>query len=151
MTTNRQGAHAIAVQSPAATSCAATSCALTRQPAHRGGIAHPLPALLTPLIATLLALAPAGCADEGRAATPQTRVVTIEGFTYEPASITVAAGDTIVWRNQDIVPHTATAGDGFDTGSIAPDQQGSWVATRAGKFDYECTFHPTMKGTVVVQ
>lgn len=39
-------------------------------------------------------------------------VVEIRDFGFHPQSIQVSVGDIIVWTNRDIVPHTATAGDG---------------------------------------
>lgn len=93
----------------------------------------------------------AGCSGTSPMPAPQERVVTIEGFAYQPAELTVAFGDTVVWRNQDPVPHTATAAGTFDTGSIATDGEGKWVADRRGEFAYSCTFHPTMKGMLTVQ
>lgn len=80
-----------------------------------------------------------------------THTVTIEGMQFQPATVTVKAGDTVVWRNKDLVPHTATAAGKFDSKSIAPGGQWSWTAKAKGRQDYVCSFHPTMKGTVVVE
>lgn len=77
---------------------------------------------------------------------------TIEGLAYEPAEVTVAPGDTVVWTNKDMVPHTVTARDGtFDSGSIAAGATWRYVARDAGTVAYYCTFHPTMKGTLNVK
>ncbi len=82
----------------------------------------------------------------------RTHTVAIRGFQYAPASITVELGDTVVWQNQDIVPHTATAeGKGLDTGSIGANASGRYVARAKGTYAYDCAFHPTMKGTLVVR
>jgi plastocyanin len=82
----------------------------------------------------------------------RTHTVAIRGFQYAPESITVELGDTVVWRNQDIVPHTATAkAKGLDTGSIGANTSGQYVAKAKGTYTYDCTFHPTMKGTLVVR
>ncbi len=82
----------------------------------------------------------------------QTHVVTIDGFAFKPPVVTVKAGDTIEWRNDDPVPHTATStSGGFDSGSIAAGATYRWVARKPGRFDYLCTFHTIMKGTVVVE
>ncbi|MEO7713744.1 MAG: cupredoxin family copper-binding protein [Gemmatimonadaceae bacterium] len=78
--------------------------------------------------------------------------VEMRAFQYQPASLTVQFGDTVTWINDDLVPHTATAGaKRFDSGSV--DARGSWryVAERKGTFSYECTFHPMMKGTLIVR
>jgi plastocyanin len=91
----------------------------------------------------------AACAG---ARAPAKHVVRIEGFVNTPAVIHVAAGDTVVWENADMVPHTATAGDGaFDSGSIGAGESWTWVAEGRGRHAYRCTFHPTMVGEVVVE
>ena len=79
-------------------------------------------------------------------------VVTIENMAFAPSTLTVKRGDTVVWRNKDIVPHTATAAGRFDSGNIAPNK--SWthvMKAPAGRYDYACTYHPGMKASIVVQ
>jgi plastocyanin len=78
--------------------------------------------------------------------------VEIKGMAYAPAEVTVAAGDTIVWVNRDIVPHTVTdEARQFDSGSVSPAAEWSQVARDRGRTSYTCTFHPTMKGAIVVK
>lgn len=80
-----------------------------------------------------------------------THVIEIEAFQFSPQSLTVAEGDTIIWRNLDVVPHTATAGDGaWDSGNLNNQDEWSFVAGDAGVWDYICTFHPSMTGTIIV-
>src|SRR5664279_77174 len=74
--------------------------------------------------------------------------VTIDGLIFSPAEITAKIGDTVVWRNKDIVAHTATGG-GFDV-MIEPDKSASLVLTKAGIVDYYCRFHPNMLGRIIV-
>lgn len=91
----------------------------------------------------------AGVADCGQ---PSEASVEILRFTFQPSSITVSAGTTIIWTNLDPVVHTVTADDGsFDSGSIASND-GRFERTFAepGRYQYHCTFHPTMKGEVVI-
>ncbi|HEV2124622.1 MAG TPA: cupredoxin family copper-binding protein, partial [Chloroflexota bacterium] len=106
-----------------------------------------------PSSAVLLALAisvAAGCVDSG--SEERTRRISIRAFQYLPASDTVAVGDTVVWINQDAVPHTATAADrAWDTGSIATKQSGHVVVSKRGEHPYICALHPNMSGTLVVQ
>lgn len=74
-------------------------------------------------------------------------VVELKQFTYVPARVRAHKGDTLVFTNHDIVPHTATANDhSWDTGPIAPDSPRRIVVGGAGGF--LCTFHPTMHGRV---
>jgi plastocyanin len=80
-----------------------------------------------------------------------THTVTMEGMQFQPAVLSVKAGDKVVWINKDVVPHTATAAGSFDSRNIAPGQRWSWTAARKGRADYVCSYHPGMKGTVVVE
>ncbi len=77
--------------------------------------------------------------------------VAIDGTSYQPAKIVVHRGDTVVWTNKDPFPHTVTAKGAFDSGSIAAGATWKYVARKAGTYDYICTFHPNMKGTVEVR
>ncbi|MEQ9813298.1 MAG: cupredoxin family copper-binding protein [Azospirillaceae bacterium] len=85
---------------------------------------------------------------------PHTHRVHIEDFAFVPATITVRPGDTVEWINDDIAPHTATAGDGsWDTGLLSTGSVGSIVigADTTGRIDYICAFHPHMRGVIVVE
>jgi plastocyanin len=78
--------------------------------------------------------------------------IEIKGMAYALPELTVAPGDTVVWVNRDIVPHTATAdARQFDSGSMSPSAEWSFVARERGRLPYSCTFHPTMKGVLVVK
>ncbi len=47
---------------------------------------------------------------------PKTHAVTMENMRFQPESLTVASGDSVVWVNKDLVPHTATSkAGGFDS------------------------------------
>jgi plastocyanin len=82
--------------------------------------------------------------------TPRTHTVEIRGMEFHPAELSVAAGDTVVWINRDIVPHTATA-KGWGTDVLTQGQAGRIVARHAGTIDYVCNLHPTMHGTLLVR
>jgi len=82
---------------------------------------------------------------------PVAHIMTIDAFEFKPPTLTVDPGDTIVWRNSDSVPHTITAKGAFDSGAIAAGATWKYTAKTSGRFDYICTFHPTMKGTLIVR
>ena len=84
-------------------------------------------------------------------AAPQTHTVVIEGMRFNPETLTVHRGDRIVWRNKDLVPHTATASKIFDSHSIAADGSWTYIVRKAGTLPYVCSFHPAMKGMLEVQ
>jgi plastocyanin len=92
----------------------------------------------------------AACVPAGPAAAA-THTVKIEGMKFVPATLTVQRGDTVVWRNDDVVPHTATANGVFDSGNIAVGRSWSRAMKKSGRHEVVCTFHPGMKARVVVQ
>ena len=91
----------------------------------------------------------AAAIDDAVAAT--THTVVIEGVKYEPESLTVKRGDTVVWVNKDPFPHTVTSKGAFDSHDIAAGKSWKYTATKAGEFAYVCTLHPNMKGTLSVK
>lgn len=85
---------------------------------------------------------------------PTSHQVTIQQLAYSPDTITVQQGDTVVWINNDILPHTATdtIGTHWDTDTIAANgAQKALVMTEKGTANYFCALHPTMHGTIIVQ
>ena len=93
------------------------------------------------------------CAGPGADSTAgKTHTVSMDGTGFAPSDITVHVGDTIVWKNEDPFPHTATSQSaGFDSKDIDEGQSWSYTATKKGDFDYVCTLHPTMKGALIVR
>jgi plastocyanin len=81
------------------------------------------------------------------------QAVSISGFSYSPASVTVNVGDSVTWTNSDAQAHTATADDAsWDSGTIGGSGgTGAVTFSTAGTFPYHCTIHPQMTGTVTVQ
>lgn len=77
--------------------------------------------------------------------------VEISDFTFVPAEVRVTVGGVVTWTNNDAQKHTATANGGFDAGSIGADASAEVTFDTAGTYDYICSFHPFMKGTVVVE
>ncbi len=79
--------------------------------------------------------------------------VFISGFAYNPATMTVAVGTTITWRNDDSAPHTVTSDTGSELASPTLNRGQSYSHTfnNASVFTYHCNFHPSMSGTVTVQ
>ena len=106
-------------------------------------------AMATPLLASACLLAMIGCGS--RAHEPQTHEVAIRSMQFQPAALEVAVGDVVVWTNEDLVPHTVTAAGAFDSQSLTSKQEWRYTATKAGEYAYGCTFHPTMKATLIVR
>jgi plastocyanin len=73
---------------------------------------------------------------------------------FFPSPDTVTVGQTVAWHNADGITHTSTSNGigGWDTGNIPPG--GTSVAIRmntTGNFNYHCSIHPTMVGTLFVK
>ena len=96
----------------------------------------------------LLVLALAACGSNHHA--PKILHVDIRQMAYVPDSLAVAAGDTVEWTNDDLVPHSVTSAT-FDSKAIAPHQTWSYVAKTPGDFAYNCTFHTMMVGAIIVR
>ena len=87
--------------------------------------------------------------DPGGTPGPGATEVFIQGFSFNPSSITVAANTTVTWTNKDAVAHTVTSNSGlFDSGSMGTNGTFSFRFTAAGTYPYHCTFHPAMTATV---
>jgi plastocyanin len=79
--------------------------------------------------------------------------VTIKGFKFDPTPLKAKVGDTITWTNKDSSTHEVKSTSGpaeFDTGKITTGKTGKVKLTKAGKYEYECSIHPTMKGEIDV-
>ena len=72
---------------------------------------------------------------------------------YQPATLQVKVGTTVTWINDGTVVHTVTASDrkAFDSKNILVKGSFSWTFRSPGTFVYFCTYHPWMKGRIVVE
>ena len=77
--------------------------------------------------------------------------VIIDGFAFAPVTLTVPTGTTVTWTNRDEEPHTVAASDGsFHSPGMGTGAIFAHTFSTAGTFDYVCSIHPMMRGTVVV-
>ncbi|MDB6035426.1 MAG: hypothetical protein JWM16_5764 [Verrucomicrobiales bacterium] len=76
--------------------------------------------------------------------------VSMLNLQFSPVTIEVKKGDVLEWKNDDLVSHTVTSA-AFDSGTIAPGKSWRHTFTKPGDFSYVCTFHPQMKGLVIVK
>jgi plastocyanin len=80
--------------------------------------------------------------------------VTIENYEYKPAELKIQKGQCVQWTNKDDAEHTATrkkAPSPFDTGYIKKGETSKPICfDDVGEFDYYCTPHPDMTGTIEV-
>ena len=78
--------------------------------------------------------------------------VTIKDFKFAPAEVNIKAGETVVWTNEDSVPHTVESSDKtLKSDELSKGDTYSYTFAKAGKYDYKCGIHPSMHGSVTVQ
>lgn len=104
---------------------------------------------------TLLALAACSGDDAGSTTTgvpaEPAATITIADFVFTGAT-NVAVGETLTVTNEDSVGHTWTSTDGrFDSGSLAQGATFEHSFDEAGSYDYFCSVHPDMTGTITVE
>jgi len=98
------------------------------------------------LPALVSTLAPAPVAQKK---SPKTYNIAIRGFKFQPEKLDVEVGDTVVWTNEDIVPHIVTA-EKFKSKSMDKGESWSLKVKQEGDFPYICRFHPSMKAELIV-
>lgn len=82
---------------------------------------------------------------------PLTATVAMENTAFNPQNVEVRAGGTVRWTNNDQVPHNAT-GSNFATANLGNGQSSAAITfNTAGTFNYSCTLHAGMNGTVTVR
>ena len=104
-----------------------------------------------PLVIVLVASL-AGASASAAGARGRQHLIDIKGKRYRPDSVMIAAGDTVVWANDDDEPHSVSMDTSeFDSGDIAPGSRFRWVFRQKGRLRYHCEVHPRMKGTLIVR
>jgi plastocyanin len=87
-----------------------------------------------------------------RAALAADASVKIDNFTFDPPRLTVKAGTTVTWYNEDDIPHTVAAtGKQFRSKALDTDGKFSFTFTTPGSYEYFCSLHPHMTGVIVVE
>jgi len=106
---------------------------------------------LTALLAAALPeLTAAGAAAVTDAASPAT--VQIDNFAFTPAALTVTAGTTVTWKNEDDSPHRIGDKNGtFKSAALDTDDSFSHTFAAPGEYPYICTIHPYMVGKIIVK
>ena len=124
----------------------------TINPAQRRRIALLLGAVG---VASLLAVAlpeltAAGETVSAAAASPAT--VKIDNFAFAPATLTITAGTTVTWKNDDDSPHRIGDKNGtFKSAALDTDDTFSHTFAAPGEYPYICTIHPYMVGKIIVK
>ena len=85
--------------------------------------------------------------------------VLIRDFSFAPATLTVSAGTTVIWTNEDTVPHLVASDPHpahtdlpeLVSGTLSPGDSYRFTFTNTGNYGYHCDLHPSMTGTIVVE
>jgi plastocyanin len=105
-------------------------------------------------VATVLAVAILATAAAFPAASAQVAntEVKIDEFAFAPQRVTVKAGTTVIWINDDDIPHTvASSSKLFKSKALDTKDKFSFTFTTPGTYEYFCSLHPHMTGTIVVE
>jgi len=110
----------------------------------------PLLGVVSLLAVALPELSTAGEAVFAAAASPAT--VNIDNFAFAPATLTVTAGTTVTWKNEDDSPHRIGDKNGtFKSAALDTDDTFSHTFAAPGEYPYICTIHPYMAGKIIVK
>jgi len=105
--------------------------------------------IATALALAILAVAGVFSIASVQAAGPE---VQIDQFTFAPQQVTVKAGTTVTWINDDDVPHTvASSTKLFKSKTLDTKDSFSFTFTTPGTYEHFCSLHPHMTGAVVVE
>ncbi|CAB3792276.1 plastocyanin/azurin family copper-binding protein [Pararobbsia alpina] len=97
-----------------------------------------------------VSMAPAARAD----GPPSTATVVIGNFSFNPPRLSIPVGTTVVWQNEDDMPHTIVndaAPREFKSPPIDSGEHFSWTFSKAGTYAYFCSVHPRMTGVITVR
>jgi plastocyanin len=76
--------------------------------------------------------------------------ILMKAVAFAPESISMRVGDTVTWRNVDIVRHNVVHPGRFESPDLPSGGTFTWVPLDTGLVRYRCTIHPRMRGEVVV-
>ncbi len=81
----------------------------------------------------------------------ETHNVTIQNMAFSPANLTIKAGDSVTFTNMDSARHSATdLNKAWDTGLLSKGQSATLTFNGAGSFNYRCTPHGNMRGSITI-
>lgn len=80
----------------------------------------------------------------------QTVEVSIKNFAFNPATVTIKAGSTVKWTNQDSAAHQIKS-NLFNSSALNTGDSYEFTFNTPGQYDYTCAIHPSMKGKIIVE
>jgi plastocyanin len=86
------------------------------------------------------------------AGSPDAAQIVIKDFMFMPMSLTIKAGSTVTWANNDDEPHTVVSDTGlFRSGAVVTNETFAFKFDQPGTYHFACSIHPRMVGTIVVE
>ena len=83
---------------------------------------------------------------------PDAPQVPIKDFMFQPMSLKIKVGSTVTWANKDDEPHSVVSDAGmFKSGGLDTAETFSFKFDKPGTYQYHCSIHPRMIGTIVVE
>lgn len=126
--------------------------------------------LVLPVAAIAVAALASGCSSSKSKGNPQTSAdiggaistsadtgssgdqVEVKNFAFSPGKLNVKVGTKVTWKFDDDTTHTVKADDGtFHSSGLSGGKTFSFTFSKAGKYSYICSIHPSMKGEIDVQ
>lgn len=106
------------------------------------------------LLLSVLFVGIAGCVGRTilSASDVPTQQIKIDNFSFTPQQLTIAQGTTVVWANDDDVPHTVVGThQEFRSKALDTGDQFSFTFIKPGTYEYFCSVHPMMTGKIIVK
>jgi plastocyanin len=75
--------------------------------------------------------------------------VSIISFAFQPNTVEIALGETIAFTVAS-GSHTTTSTGNWDSGGLGEGESFSFTPTTAGTYEFFCSFHASMTGTLTV-
>jgi plastocyanin len=108
--------------------------------------------LMMPMIRPLAMLLTLALVSAAPQAAGKKHAVSIEDMKFNPSSLRIAKGDTVIWTNNDDRDHNVVADNGaFNSDTIPRGEKFTHTFNATGRYPYSCTLHPRMKGVIVVE
>jgi plastocyanin len=101
-------------------------------------------------LSALMLLFVVSCEDDHEDEPRPDNEVWMSAHSFDPVSLEVDPGTTIRWVNTSTVTHNVVSGTGLFSEVLNPGQATSFTFNSPGTFNYVCTLHPGMSGSIIV-
>ena len=81
----------------------------------------------------------------------KTNTVSMKSMAFQPKELTISAGDTVTWVNDDPMLHDVDMGALGASPDMRKGETYSMTFDKPGTYDYDCDLHPGMTGKIIVK